>query len=116
LLLDAHLSQQNPGVLEQYYENMEAVDATFIQGFINRAAKRQTYDFVRLFDAFQREKFLFDYVDDDRLAYRLNQVMKRVGLDEFDDTVTVLFCGFRQRVLTLQHELLSTDTIQTTNI
>ncbi len=96
LLLDAHLSQQNPGALEKYYENMEAVDATFIQGFINKAAKRPTYD--------------------DRLAYRLNQVMKRVGLEQFDDTVSVLFSGFRERVLLLQHELLSPDTIQTTNI
>jgi len=116
LLLDAHLSQQNPGALKKYYENMEAVDATFIQGFINKAAKRPTYDFVRLFDAFQREQFLFDYADDNRLAYRLNQVMKRVGLEQFDDTVSVLFSGFRERVLLLQHELLSPDTIQTTNI
>jgi hypothetical protein len=59
---------------------------------------------------------LFDYADDDRLAYRLNQVMKRVGLEQFDDTVSVLFSGFRERVLLLQHELLSPDTIQTTNI
>jgi hypothetical protein len=115
-LLDAHLTQQNPGLLERYYENMEAVDAMFIQRFINRVAKRPTDDFVRLFDAFQREQFLFDYIDDDRLAYRLNQVMKRVGLEQFDDTVIALFSGFRERVLTLQHELLSPDTIQTTNI
>ena len=116
LLLDAHLTQQNPGSLERYYENMETVDAMFIQRFINRVAKRPTDDFVRLFDAFQREQFLFDYVDDDRLAYRLNQVMKRVGLEQFDNTIVALFSGFRERVLTLQHELLSPDTIQTTNI
>jgi hypothetical protein len=116
LLLDAHLTQQNPGVLERYYENMESVDATFIQGVINRVASRPTDDFVRLFDAFQREQFLFDYVDDDRLAYRLNQVMKRVGLEKFDDAVVALFSGFRERVLTLQHELLSPDTIHRTNM
>jgi len=42
--------------------------------------------------------------------------MKRVGLEQFDDAIVSLFSGFRQRVLTLQHELLSPDTIQTTNI
>ena len=116
LLLDAHLSQQNPGALERYYENLATVDATFIQRVINRVAMRPTDQFVRLFDAFQREQFLFDYVVDDRLAYRLNQVMKRVGLEQFDDAIASLFSGFRERVLMLQHELLSPDTIQTTNI
>jgi hypothetical protein len=41
--------------------------------------------------------------------------MKRVGLEKFDDAVVALFSGFRERVLTLQHELLSPDTIHRTN-
>ena len=115
LILDALLISQRPGQLEEYYEKMEQVDSARIQAVINRVARTPTYEFVRFFEAFCRERFLFDYGDDERLAYRLNQVMNRVGLEPLGDPVVALFPGFRQQVSLLQHELLTPDTIHSTN-
>ena len=115
LILDALLISQHPGQLDVYYQKMEQVDSALIQTVINRVARTPTYDFVRFFEAFCKERFLFDYGDDERLAYRLNQVMERVGLEPFGAPVVALFPGFRQQVGLLQHELLTPDTIQSIN-
>ena len=109
LLLDARLAELHPGVLDRYYEILVRVDAEQIQQVINLASTCQTDQFVRFFEAFCRERFLYDYLDDDRLAYRLNQVMKRVGLPTFGDSVTELFASMRQRVYQCHTELLLPD-------
>ncbi len=109
LLLDARLAECNPGLLDEYYDVLGQVDAAKIQTVINMASARPTDQFVRFFEAFCRERFLFDYLDNDRLAYRLNQVMKRVGLPEFGDSVIELFPAMRQRVYRCHDELLTAE-------
>ena len=109
LLLDARLAECNPGLLNEYYDVLGQVDPVKIQSVINMASARPTDQFVRFFEVFCRERFLFDYLDNDRLAYRLNQVMKRVGLPEFGDSVIELFPAMRQRVYRCHDELLTAE-------
>ncbi|MEC9095481.1 MAG: hypothetical protein VX776_02545 [Planctomycetota bacterium] len=109
LLIDARLAEMHPGLLDRYYDVLEQVDAAKIQRVINMASACQTDQFVRFFEAFCREKFLYDYLEDDRLAYRLNQVMKRVGLPMFGDSVIELFPSIRRRVYECHDELLTAE-------
>lgn len=89
LMLDAHLDAKFPGKLQTYYEAVESVNAEFVQETVNRIATKSTSKLVWYFEVFLRERYLFDYADDDRLLYRMNHVFKRVKLppigSELDD-------------------------------
>ena len=42
---------------------------------------------MKVINRFVEARFLYDYLDHDRLLFRLNQVMKRVGLTLLPDEV-----------------------------
>lgn len=94
LLLDAVLIEQGPHRLDEYYAVLRTVDSAAVQNVVNKAARRSTdrlTHFVRLFLA---ERFLYDYLDSERLLYRLNQVLHRVKLQPLPaGTVRVLDAG-----------------------
>ena len=81
LLLDAALVAEAPDRLDAYYRAMESVDGRVLQEAVNRMAPRRTERLAPMFSAIVRERFLWDYLDDARLWRRLNQIMRRVGLD-----------------------------------
>ena len=80
MLIDAVLIEENPCRLERYYETLDRLDPMVIQRAVNRMARRQTDRLAPFIPLFCRERFLRDYRDGDGLLYRLNQVMRRVGL------------------------------------
>lgn len=80
LLLDSLLVDRNENLLSEYYRAIESLDrqriVTWTEHLLGRSVPKMEHLLVR----FAEERFLADYVDDDRLLFRLNQVMKRVGL------------------------------------
>lgn len=86
LLLDAWLTENDPQLLNQYYAALNEVDAEFIQQTVNQVAKRPAERLVMFIDRFRTLQFLYDYLDDDRLLSRLNQVLRRVTLPPLDDS------------------------------
>jgi hypothetical protein len=81
VLLDAALIAEEPGRLDRYYRILDRVDAGWVQEAVNRLAPRPTTRLAVMICAFRRERILSDYLEDGRLLVRLNQVMRRVGLD-----------------------------------
>ena len=80
LLLDAVLIERDPEVLSRYYESLAQVDLEIIGrvagGWTEPSAER-----LALFaERFGRERFLFDYLDDQKLLHRLTQISRRVRL------------------------------------
>lgn len=84
LLLDAAIAEEFPGVLERWYRAMETVSAEWIQAVVNRLATNSTLDLPTFLGKFLGARVLFDYLDDERLLVRLNQVLRRVTLPEID--------------------------------
>jgi hypothetical protein len=80
LFLDAVLVERHPSSLERYYERFAQLDATRLSRAVCDLAG-QPVDVERWLPLFCREQFLRDYGDNTRLAYRLNQVLRRVKLD-----------------------------------
>jgi hypothetical protein len=81
MLLDAVLIERHPGRLTGYYAALAQVDAATIEDSANRMA-RHTTDRLKVFiPLFTRERFLPDYLDSNRLLFRLNQIMQRVRLN-----------------------------------
>jgi hypothetical protein len=107
LLLDAALIAEATEELEKYYAALSSIDAGVIQTTVNRAAPRQTERLAPLIPAFVASRFLFDYLDDERLLYRLNGVMARVQLPPLPKSFLALLPAARRRVHEAKERLLA---------
>lgn len=107
LLLDAELVRRDPDRLEAYYAAFDEIDPDLIESAINRMAARQTDRLAELIPLFSRERFLFDYADDDKLWFRLNQVMRRVALPALPESFTQTLAEARPLIAERAGELLS---------
>lgn len=106
ILLDAELVASEPARLDDYYRALDSLDVECVQSAINQMSARQTENlgtFVRLF---VRERFLADYADDQKLLWRLNQVMRRVGLPTLPPHVSEVLGAARSLVAARRDELL----------
>ena len=107
ILLDARLSVDHPWLLDYYYEAVGRVDARKIETWVNQTSRQRSDRIAGLIPRLVSEGFLRDYVDDEKLLLRLNQVMRRVRLPELPDSVLAMFPEARDRVREQQTELLT---------
>ncbi|MGD9644325.1 MAG: hypothetical protein AB7U73_01345 [Pirellulales bacterium] len=107
LLLDAALAADEPGLLDRYYAGLASIDAQLVEATVNRMATRPTARLARLVPLFLRERFLFDYADDAKLCWRLNQVLARVGLAKLPDEFAGAIGAARPLVYERRAELLA---------
>lgn len=98
LMLDATLAADEKTLLDEYYAAMNAVNAQVVESATNKMAARSTDRLAWFIDRFRNEKFLYDYLDDDRMLHRLNSVLRRVKLPRMEPEST--------SVLGLARELL----------
>lgn len=80
LLIDAELIERRPGQIERYYDVLATIEPLAVQQAVNLMAKTPTECLAPLIPRFLTERFLPDYLSDERLLHRLNQVMRRVKL------------------------------------
>ena len=80
ILMDATILARDPSAGERYYAAIESISAVKVQSVVNQFAKTQTVMLAPLISRFANARFLYDYLEDDKLLMRLNQVMVRVGL------------------------------------
>jgi len=107
LLLDATLTEDQPGRLDDYYAALAALDPAATELAIDRLATRPTQRVAALIPRFIAERFLYDYLHDGKLLTRLNHVMRRVGLPQLPPSLVALFPEMRQRVRERMAELLT---------
>jgi hypothetical protein len=80
LILDALLIEKYPGRLDTYYEVLEHLDGKRLVAAVTVLAG-QAVDLEPWLPRFCEAQFLRDYADPARLAYRLNQVLRRIKLE-----------------------------------
>ena len=91
LLIDAELIERNPGQIERYYDVLGRIEPLAVQQAVNAMSKQPTENLAPLISRFIEERFLSDYLSDERLLHRLNQVLRRVKLSSLPaETSTVL--------------------------
>jgi hypothetical protein len=95
ILLDAALAVRWPERLEDYYRVVDTIDAERLQRALNRMVPRPTLRLADMIRAVGRERFLCDYRQDGTLLVRLNQILRRVGLE-------TLPAGFREQLASLR--------------
>jgi hypothetical protein len=106
VLLDAELAAEHPASLAAYYRVLESLDLRVVQDAVNRMAARPTDRLAPMILLFCRERILSDYLEDDRLFMRLNQVMRRVGFQRLPDEAAGVLPAARQLVRRRRHDLL----------
>ena len=113
ILLDATLIAGAPGHLEAYYSAVDRIDGEAACRAVERFAPRPVPELPNFIRLFSRERFLWDYLDDGKLLFRLNQVMRRVGLPSLPPEFVVVLPEMRQTVTARQTDLLTPREIET---
>ncbi len=80
MLLDSYWIRDDPKTAERYYECFQADTSRLVQRCVNMITGKPTAELAAVIDRFVEARFLYDYLDDEKLLLRLNQVMSRVGL------------------------------------
>jgi hypothetical protein len=106
ILLDAYLIERESGLLDRYYQAMQTVEPIVIQTTINLIAVQPTDLMVPFLPRFIHARFLYDYLDDSRLLYRLNQVMQRVKLAPLPESFLEYLPTMRNQVYVQAEHLL----------
>lgn len=106
LFLDAWLHDRFPGKLEFYYDQLELIDPQKVQEAINLFATKKTEKLSGAIEYVLKDRYLFDYTDDGKTLYRINRVLKKIGLEEVDDLVLPWMEGARARVYDSAKDLL----------
>lgn len=106
VLLDAALIAESPDRLEAYYYVLGQVDPAVVEETINRIAPKRTERLAWMLERFRETRVLSDYAEDGKLFIRLNQVMKRVGLNQLPETFCRIFPEARRKVASRSEELL----------
>ena len=68
---------------------------------------RPTEKLAEYFHIFLRERYLFDYSDDQRLLYRVNHVLRRVKLNPVSEEILDWLPPARERVYESASSLLN---------
>lgn len=107
IVLDACLIVEAPNDLEAYYRALFEIDPHWLETTVARMATGHPQSLAEFIPLFLGERFLWDYLDDAKLCYRLNQVMRRVGLATLPADFRELLPDMRRMVAGRKDELLS---------
>jgi hypothetical protein len=107
MLLDGFWIRDDRAIADHYYAMLGNVSAKSIQRCVNTITGKPTDRLVSTIQRFIEVRFLYDYLDPDKLFTRINQVLKRVRLAPLPDSVAAwlpraskLVESRRQRLLT----------------
>ena len=107
LLLDDILAAEKPDMLSEYYRALADVDPVEVARFVSSATGKPAEGLARLIPRFIEVRFLYDYADNAKLLFRLNQVMRRVGLAQIPDQFVDLLPQMRTAVRESKDQLLT---------
>ena len=82
ILLDGVLIASQPAKLDDYYAAFQSVDPQLVEDTVNQMAKVKTNQLAAFLQLFYQEQFLRDYLVPEQLRLRLNQVLRRVKLNQ----------------------------------
>ena len=107
ILLDATLISEDRRRLDDYYDALGRADLPFVAGAINQMATRPSNLLPEFIAKFCSMRFLYDYLQDEKLLWRLNHVMRRVGLAPLPDEFASILPAARRDVRRRRDELLA---------
>ncbi len=87
MLLDSYWLRDDPSIGARYYDAIASVDAEVIQRSVATITGKPVTGLAAVIERFAEIKFLYDYLDHEKLLMRINQVMSRVGLSQLPESL-----------------------------
>lgn len=87
VFLDRFWIRDDVTIVDRYYEMLSQLPHDEIQRCVNQITGKPTGALADAIGRFVKMKFLYDYLDDEKLLMRMNQVMKRVKLAPLPDSL-----------------------------
>jgi hypothetical protein len=112
LLIDASLIAEDRAGVDAYYRALGSVDASRVAQTISQMTGADASPLASIIERFTAMRFLYDYVEDELLAYRLNQVMRRVRLPELPQRFVEILPAARTLVTAHRDELLAAPVVE----
>lgn len=95
LILDGVLIARDPAKLDEYYAALSIVQPVWIERIVAEITGQEISSLAWFCERFLESRFLFDYLDDAKLVFRLNQVMSRIKLRPLpESTAKVIHSGW----------------------
>jgi len=107
MLLDANYVAERRDWVDQYYASIESLPAAAVQTRLNTLTGKPTGKLEETLRRFAALRFLYDYEDDARLLFRINQVLARVRLTPLPDEVVRWIAEARATVRKHHQQLLT---------
>jgi hypothetical protein len=112
LLIDASLIAEDRAGVDAYYAALQAVDALRVAKAIGDMTGADASPLASIIERFTAVRFLYDYVEDELLTYRLNQVMRRVRLPELPTKFLEILPATRKLVTAHRDDLLRQPAVE----
>lgn len=106
VLLDAEIVRADAGALDRYYGALATLDAAALERCAARMTPAPPHGLARLVRAFVDVRFVADYLDDAKVAHRVDQVFRRVGTERLGPALEPLLPAARRIVAGAAPELL----------
>ena len=114
MFLDGIAIRRQPDFAKRYYQAISDAGPSDIQRCVNRITGRPTDGLAPVLERFLETQFIYDYLDSDRLLFRLNQVMRRVRLEPLPSSLLGWLPEAEKVVESRRDELLAlTDATKT---
>jgi hypothetical protein len=107
LLLDAALIAEDRTCVQRYYAALASINASRVAAAVGEMIGRDASSVASIIERFVAMKFLYDYLDDQSLTYRLNQIMRRVRLPDLPPEFLEVLPGARALVYGHRDKLLT---------
>jgi len=107
LLLDATLIAEDPAGADAYYSALATVAPERVAEVVGRMNGADASALAAIIQRFVSMRFLYDYLDDELLTYRLNQVMRRVRLPALPGRFAEILPATRRLVAAYRDVLLT---------
>ena len=107
MLLDSFCVREDASTADRYYKAIAEVAPETVERCVATITGKPVAGLAALMRRFIEARFLYDYIDHDKLLMRLNQVMRRVGLAELPAPVRVWLPQAVEIVQARRDELLA---------
>ncbi len=107
MLLDSYLAERDISRLDRFYALIGQTDPELLELAVNRMAPRPTDQIAEFVPRFIQEGYLYDYLEDVRVRYRLNRVLTKMGMAELPPAFADWVQTARKRVYAGARELLN---------
>lgn len=91
ILLDRIIIKKYPEIPDRFYNDLDVIGEDTVSSFFANMDSQVPDRLFRMLARFKEHRYLYSYVDDERLFFALNRIMERGGQIPYPDSVLPVF-------------------------